>query len=509
MTVRAPQTIHVLLLLLAAIGIPAGQADQQAQSVVDRAIAAHGGRTIEQLGSIVQEWRSTDAAIFESRGPMPPWDASQRWQGFAADFESHRYAEARIEQAGGYEWVTGLLLDRTKGYRVDYRTGTYRTATTSFDEAVLDMAAWSPVVLLRWLSERRQSISYAGRQEIEDAIVEVVVVEVGGERISVFADVASGRVRGLERSYIDFDGTRVPMRFNYVGMETRHGLNYPEKVEVWIHGYLAHQGTLVEMQVGPAIDPYLQLPDAFKSMPNEPDGIRDFRLEELADGVYFVGNGVMYQLMVEYDDFIVALDGCSGNIARRIEATHERIPDKAFRYVRASHHHNDHLHGLDDFARLGARIIASPAHKDTIVEYVGTVAPEVTPDFLFVDDRIKISSGERELQIINIGPVPHSDHMLVAYLSAEKVLFVADLFVLGGSREPVKPASQNGIALLQAIERLGLDVERIVDPHSPVIATIDDLRNAVALHESGVFDRALDHLDAWRSSDLNVSTFRN
>jgi glyoxylase-like metal-dependent hydrolase (beta-lactamase superfamily II) len=503
MTPRTPQTIHVLLVLLVVIaGVPAASSDEQAQSIVDRAIAAHGGRAVEQLGSIVQEWRTTDTAIFESRRPGPPWDTSQRWQAFAADFESGRFAEAAIERAGGYEWITGLLIDRKAGYRVDYRTETYRVTTTSFDNAVLDMATWSPVVLLRWLSERRQSIAYAGRQEIDDGTVEAIVVEVGGEKISVLVDSASGQVRALERSYIDYDGTRVPMRFRYVGTATRNGLIYPERVELWINDYLAREGTLVEMHVGTTIDSYLRLPDAFRPTPNEPDGIRDFRIEELADGLYFVGNGVMYQLMVEYEDFVVALDGCSGDVARRVEVTRDRIPGKEFRYVLASHHHNDHLHGLDDFARIGATIIASPEHKDTIVDYIRTVAPEVTPDFLFVDDGIKISSDTRELQVIDIGPVPHSDNMLVAYLPREKILFVADLFVLGGSREPVKPASQNAIALLQAIERLGLDIDRIVDPHSPVISRIDDLRNAVALHEAGggVFDRARDHLDAWRSA---------
>ena len=480
-----------------------GQYPDRADSIVDRAITAHGGKSIEFLRSIVQEWKTSDAQVNESRKPLPPWDAVHRWEAFAADFSTQHYAEARIDLESGYDYITGLILDGSRGYRLDYRSETYRDSSVTFDQAIVDMSAWSPIVLLRWLTEHRDAASYVARRDYEGGEVDAVELGIGGQTVTVFFDVSSGKIRELERSYTDFDGTRIPLRFIYKGETIDNGVRYPSIVELWSHGYLTRRATLASMQVDVPIDEYLVVPDTIVLTQSEPKDIRTFRIEELADGVTFVGQGVMYQLIVEFDHFLVALDGCSGDVMKRISAIQERIPNKNFRYVLASHHHNDHLHGLDEFVAAGADVLASSTHTKTIVDYVRKQLPEISPTFVSVDKRVVVRSGSRELQIIDIGPVPHSDHTLVAYLPKEHILFAADLFVLGGRRHPVKPASINAIALLEAIDDLSLDAETIVDPHSPIIATIDDLRQAVALRrekDSKIIPAARMYLRAWQSA---------
>ena len=150
---------------------------------------------------MIQEWRTTDAAVFESLKPSPPWDVVHRWEAFAADFESRHYAEARIDPASGYEWITGLVLNSQGGQRLDYRAESYRDTSVSFEQAVLDMAAWSPVVLLRLLNDHTGAVSYVERRELEGTQVDVINVELGGEVISIFFSTENGQIRALERGY--------------------------------------------------------------------------------------------------------------------------------------------------------------------------------------------------------------------------------------------------------------------------------------------------------------------
>lgn len=501
-SIRAWFPAGVAIVLAGALPAPHAVAERAADaaspdfdSVIDLAIDAHGGDALRSLQAIVTEWTWSDQQIFESRRPGPPWDQVRRWAGFAVAFDSRQYAEARVDRTGGYEWITGLLIDGPESRRLDYRTSTYTTSNQQSGDALAEAASLSPLVLLRWLDGNRGHARYLGNRGTGQDQVHVLAVTMGSEVVEVSINAASGRIASVRREYSDYDGTQVPLRIRYSDARSSEALVYPARAEVHVHGQVGRRAELSHIQFGGGIDRYLELPTGFKRVPVEPGEVREYRVAEVAEGVFFVGEGVMYQLFVEFDDFVVALDGSSGDVARRIATARELFPDKPFRYVLASHHHNDHLHGLDDFAGMGATILVSPAHRATVKRYVEERLGS-SPDLLEVGDERTIRSGDRELRVIDIGPTPHSEHILAAYLPAEKILYSADLFVLGGRREPVRPAMENGFALFDAIKARDLDVDIIVDPHSPLIASMSDLRQAVILGR----DRRADMLGtAWSS----------
>lgn len=70
----------------------------------------------------------------------------------------------------------------------------------------------------------------------------------------------------------------------------------------------------------------------------------------------------------------------------------------------------------------------------------------------------------------------------------------------------------NGLALFDQISNRDLDVERIVDPHSPLIATMEDLRRSVDRLRNAPVDivnSAREDLAAWRSADEHVRPLRD
>ena len=88
--------------------------------------------------------------------------------------------------------------------------------------------------------------------------------------------------------------------------------------------------------------------------------------------------------------------------------------------------------------------------------------------------------GDRKLEVIDFGPTPHAKHILMAWLPEEGILFEADHFP-NPTNGQMAPAQEVTKRLAEVIDQQGLDVKIIVGAHSPRIASIDDLRKALAL----------------------------
>ena len=139
-----------------------------------------------------------------------------------------------------------------------------------------------------------------------------------------------------------------------------------------------------------------------------------------------------------------------------------------------SHHHFDHVLGVTAYEDEGATLIAATAHE-RIMRNAASNGESLK--LKTVDGKMKLK-GERRVDIIDIGPTAHSEHLLVAWLPEERILFEADHFSLPQAG-PVPPAVSSTKSFAAALERLGLDVERIVSAHSARVATMDDLATAL------------------------------
>ena len=83
-------------------------------------------------------------------------------------------------------------------------------------------------------------------------------------------------------------------------------------------------------------------------------------------------------------------------------------------------------------------------------------------------------------EIIDIGPTPHSEHLLVAWLPEEGILFEADHFP-NPANGRMAPAQLVTRRLGEVIDARGMDVKTIVGAHSARIASREDLAKALSL----------------------------
>lgn len=201
--------------------------------------------------------------------------------------------------------------------------------------------------------------------------------------------------------------------------------------------------------------------------------------EQLGEGVYLITGGYA-AVAIDFKDGITIIEG--GQNDQRSEAViaevKRLIPGKPIKQLVNTHSHFDHLGGVRAYVAEGATIVtheSNQAYYRRIWANPHTLAPDRlaknprSPKIKPVGDKLILSDGEHEVELHHLKNFGHHDGTLVAYLPREKILVEADAF-----NPPAAPLTQapavinpNNQSLLANIERLKLDVQRIVPIHLP------------------------------------------
>lgn len=199
--------------------------------------------------------------------------------------------------------------------------------------------------------------------------------------------------------------------------------------------------------------------------------------EQLEEGA-FVMPGRYSALVVDLGEFLALIESPQ-NAARATEViaeAHRLIPGKPIKYVVNTHAHFDHAAGLRIAAAEGATIVTHESNVPFLRDVLNrprTLRPDPLSraprdiEFLPVNERLSLKGGGREIQLFHLKGMDHVEGMLVAYLPASKVLVEADAFTPPAKRRDAPPSAINPytVQLLDNIERLGLEVERLVSIH--------------------------------------------
>jgi len=200
-------------------------------------------------------------------------------------------------------------------------------------------------------------------------------------------------------------------------------------------------------------------------------------LEQLGEGI-FVMPARYSALAVDLGDFIVLIEAPQSEARAKevIAEAHRLIPGKPIHYVVNTHAHFDHTAGLRSAVADGAVIITHRSNVPFLKDALNrprTLRPDALSrapkpiEFLPVDDRFELKGGGREIQFFALKGVDHVDGMLVVYLPQVKALVEADVFTPPGKKRDTTPDPINPyhVQFLDNLERLGLDVERLISIH--------------------------------------------
>jgi glyoxylase-like metal-dependent hydrolase (beta-lactamase superfamily II) len=200
--------------------------------------------------------------------------------------------------------------------------------------------------------------------------------------------------------------------------------------------------------------------------------------EKLGDGVYLITGGYAV-IAIDFKDYI-ALVECGQSEPRAlavIAETKRLIPNKPIRYLINTHSHFDHSSGLRTFVAEGSTIVTHQVNKaylEKVLSQPHTLSPDKAqesgkrPMVEAMGDKKVLTDGTHVLELYHLKNFGHHDGMIVAYLPKEKVLLEADGYnPQATTATPPSPPSPYTLSLVDNIQRLKLDVQRIVPVHYP------------------------------------------
>ena len=166
---------------------------------------------------------------------------------------------------------------------------------------------------------------------------------------------------------------------------------------------------------------------------------------------------------------VVVVDALGSPIlAKKLIAEIKKITNQKIVALIVSHYHADHIYGLQEFKKIGAKIYAqgegrnylsSETAKQRLIVSQIDFAPWVNADTQLVaadvgiDQKSHLKSGGVEVLIRRVGPA-HAPEDLMVYVPSEKVLFAGDLVFRGRIPFVGNADSKVWLSALDAIEQL-------------------------------------------------------
>ena len=263
----------------------------------------------------------------------------------------------------------------------------------------------------------------------------------------------------------------------YSGYKAFGPVAFPGRIQRSQGGFPVLDVVVKDVQANVALE--IEVPDSVKQ-PRSP-----MQAVKVAEGLFQIP-GSHNCVAIEMQDHIIVVEApLMNSIATAVfEAVKRAVPGKPITFVINTHHHIDHAGGLRAVLAERATIVTHALNKPLYQRYFaapGTLGgpPEASGAVIeTVNDTLVITDGARTVEVHHVSGNNHAEDLLMVYLPAEKILIEADAYSPGPPNSP--PAQEEPFApnLIENIERLQLDIERILPLHGPNVA-LKDLYRAV------------------------------
>jgi glyoxylase-like metal-dependent hydrolase (beta-lactamase superfamily II) len=204
-------------------------------------------------------------------------------------------------------------------------------------------------------------------------------------------------------------------------------------------------------------------------------------IEKAAEGVWYLAGGSHHSVAIEMKDHLIVVESplYDARAGLMLFEAKKLAPGKPIRYVVNSHAHYDHAGGLRAAAADGATLVVhaqAKAHFDKVLANPNRIDPDLLAKSgrkartLGVGARHVMRDAARTVEIHPIAQSGHSSAFLMVYLPKERLLIEADAYTpIAPNAAPPVPANANNVNLADNIERLGLEVDRILPLHGRIV----------------------------------------
>lgn len=465
----------------------------KARKVLDRSIAAYGG--IEKLRAIENvSFRVEGDTVHRNQSRKPfmldrtPYKAS-----YIIDAKNTRYRQSQDgSYPGGYRWVNGFAINKTEVVSWNVLRGTMNSFTNIPPANFRARLRIFPQFIILNAAGRASRLRFIGRTTFDGRTHDVVsYANEDGLEISLYIDKKTGLLSKYETLGTDPYSGDVVNEFVFPAYREQNGQLVPTGRIDKRAGDIVNDLKYLDVVFNASLtdDDFKKVPDGIK--PTAPEPTNPPSSTKYADNIYTVNATPDYNaLVVGFKDYVFVMEAPNNDTTSRqiIGEIRKLFPEKPIRYLALTHHHDDHGGGIRTYVAEGVTVIGSPGMK-AFFEKVMTSSFTIDRDALALKPRpLKwesvegrkrvLTDGTTTVELIDIGPSPHAEEMLVAYLPNEKLVFQADLLDRPINNDP--PTINNiTVHFSNWLDASKLDVTRIIAVHGPP-STRDELRQGVA-----------------------------
>lgn len=473
----------------------AERSQERARAVLDRAVEANGGgEALRDVKVVRLKLQGQTFPRLQMTTPAPPFEGGDFDETLLFDLENNRLRLDQKASGFGFDGDNTVAIVGGSGNAYDNRAKTVTPipAEQASQQQFIQYHRRLPTLLLRSALDRTNSLRYLGEDEFEGRRHEVVTfVMPDTQQVALYVDVATGLVSKYELLFVDsLEGVEAS-EIVFGDYRKLGNFQVPRR---WSNRQLGEDQTRYTVQAEfnpPVTDESFRVSAAgYQQVQPVPTDLEE-KVDRLADGVYVIQNVAgqnQNTLAVGFADYVVAVEapGSSDGADAVIRRIHELFPGKPIRFVAMTHHHGDHIGGMRSFIAEGATVITTAANRPVIEAMAASKQndrlgrePRQAAFLLLEDGRRVLKDGTRELELIDIGPNPHAQEMVIAWLPAEKVVFQGDLFFVPNNDAPFGPPQPSTAAFAAKLRALGLPFERIASVHGDT-ATAAQFREATA-----------------------------
>jgi len=468
----------------------------EARRVLDKGLEAMGG--VAALQSVKDVSRVGKGTGYNQGQSLKP-DASLTTRAVEvrsfSDFAGRRSSlETTTVPTGAPTTRVRTVLSGDGGFTHNLVTGALTPSTPANVTAARTTLRRDPAALLLTALSRAETLRSLGEETIDGRRHQVVVFADGdGTQVGLAFDAESGllkRADTLADNAVLGDALTETVFSDYRESAAGAGkVKLPAHLVTRVAGEVVLDVAYSDVQVNAgAPDTLFARPEKVVEVPPAPPA-GGVVVTKIGEDAYLAGGGTHHSLFVVFKDHVVVVEAPLNE--ERSQAVLAKIaemaPGKPVRYLVVTHYHFDHSGGVRTYIAQGATVVTTPGNR-AFVERLAKTPRTIRPDSLSRAPRAPVietfegkrvfTDGTRTLEIHDLGPNPHVAEMAVAYLPADKAVFVADLLTipLAGPYPPPAPAL---VDFARKLETKGLAVETIAPAHGR-LGKMEDLKAALA-----------------------------